>query len=148
MSGGAANGIDRGGICQTEPSGWRAYVDAGLRAWVWEGTVGVLGMVEAAAGTGAMAFGGGLHIAEGGTPFIMAGFPPVMLASSWGSEMVVNSSHGTEGSSGGAAVNSADPTGGPDPHSWSVTGRCWGVFSLATHLVRMKPWDRRQKRWG
>lgn len=98
-----------GGTCQTDPSGCMAkvgevVVGAGLvvvfRAWVvCDGTVGV-------AGKGAFDGRGGTDVGSGwktlGLRFIMAGdFAAFMQASIWGSEMVVNSSQGTEGSSDG-----------------------------------------------
>lgn len=98
-----------GGTCQTDPSGCMAKVGAVVvvgvgvvvvfRAWVvCDGTVGVVGK-GAFDGRGT-AVGSGWKTL--GLRFIMAGvFAAFMEASIWGSEMVVNSSQGTEGSSGG-----------------------------------------------
>jgi hypothetical protein len=55
-----------------------------------------------------MLFGPGLH-ALGGM-FIIWGFPAAIALNSWGSEIVVYSSHGTGGSNAGAAAKSVDPT--------------------------------------
>jgi hypothetical protein len=110
MSGGGGYVIDRvggGGTCHTDPSGCIVYVGAGLRVCDCDGTVGV-GIPD---GIGMLAMGlcPGVHTFGG--MFTMCDFPAaVMFASICGSEMVVNSSHGTDGSRGGAVANSGAPT--------------------------------------
>ena len=114
-AGWAENVIDRcGGTCQTVPSGCIAYVGACVRPCDCEGTVGVPGR-GAVVGIGAMGLGVGAHTFVG--MFIIA-FPADIVANNCGSDMVVYSSHGTEGSIEGGGTNS-----GPTLRSVSYGGQ-------------------------
>jgi hypothetical protein len=83
-----------------------AYACTGLIGCDWDGTVGVVA-IGGLGGIGTILFGPGLH-ALGGM-FIIWCFPAAIALSIWGSDIVVYSSHGTDGSNAGAAAKSVDP---------------------------------------
>lgn len=72
----------------------------------WDGTIGVVA-AAVLGGIGTILLGAGLHALGG---MFIIGCVPAATALKWGPEIVVYSSHGTDGSNGGGAAKSVDPT--------------------------------------